>query len=73
MQIYALNDRGVVKRIYGKFKGSVTAKLAKYSIYQDHKGMEWLHIQVKKENIQYLLPFNHNLPWPEYMEFLSWK
>ena len=69
-QIYALEDRGEIVRVYGRLKGQIKGKLAEYFIYVDNKEMEWLHIHVIKEDLYYLFPFNSKLQ--NHFEYLKW-
>lgn len=70
-QIYLLKNGDSAIRIYGIFLGGLKAEIADYWLYADYRGLEWLHVHVRKEDIYILLPFLRLDSGEEYFEYLE--
>ena len=70
-KIYLLKNIDSKVRLYGTFLGSIEANLAKYYLYTDYRGLEWLHIHVKDDDKYFLIPFLRLGTGEEYIEYLK--
>jgi hypothetical protein len=69
--IHLLKVGDTTTRIYGKLLGGIKAEIADYQLYTDFRGLEWLHVHVKKDNMYILLPFLRLETGEEYLEYLK--
>ena len=60
MQIYSFVINNQTHRLYGKILHEVKNKNSKYTIYEDSKGLKWLHIDISSGHA--LVPWvNHGV------------